>query len=147
MVVAEKEKKRLLEDRAGIKSHMKSLLKSLDTFDVTSALIKDNLWCYRQRLYDFRDAIQVHLELDDIILSRMTRGRSSSRITKEREKVLGLVMRAIELTNMVVESTLSPAETARFARNIREISGMIYRVIEMHATAEDKLLSQTSPKK
>ena len=144
MLVAEKEKTRLLENRAGIKNHMKSILKSLNSVDITSALLKDNLWCYRQRLYDFRDAIQVHLELDDIVLNRITRGRSTSRIMKEREKLLGLVMRAIELTNTVVESDLSPAETARFAKSIREISGMIYRVIEMHESVEDKLLSQPS---
>ena len=147
MLAAEKEKTRLLEDRTGIKNHMKSLLKSIDTLDVNSALLKDNLWCYRQRLYDFRDAIQVHLELDDIVLSHLPQRGPASRITRDREKLLRLVMRAIQLTDTVVDCHLSPAETARFARNIREISGMIYRVIEIHSTVEDKLLDRAYQKK
>ncbi len=146
MTVAEKERTRLLENQAGIKNHIKSIIKSLDRFDVTSALLKDNLWCYRQRLYDFRDAIQVHLELDDIVFGHTPR-RSASLIKKDREKLLNLVMRAIQLTDTVVESNLSPGDTARFAKNIREISGMIYRVIDIHATIEDKMLGQAAQKK
>jgi hypothetical protein len=146
MLIAEQEKTRLLEDRVGIKAHMKSLLKSLDDFDVTSTLLKDRVWCYRQRLYDVREAIQFHLQMDDIVFSRIPRCREVSRTVKQREKLLGLVTRAIQLTDTVVESDRSPGELARIAKNIREISGMIYQVIDIHAALEDKLLGQASPK-
>jgi hypothetical protein len=131
-------------EHQAIRAHMKFLINSLSGMTAPSSQIKDLLWSYRLGLYDFRDGIQLHIDLDERIFKAISGGPSAAETMKEHEEIQKQVDDAIHLADNAVNSKLVQEELNHHALIIREAFNKICTLIEAHTAAEDRLLKMVS---
>ena len=111
MAATENEMTNLMREHEAIRAHMKFLTNSLNSLAEQSsggmepaARVKDRIWNYRWGLYDFRDGIRRHIELDERIFETLSGSSSMGKMMREHEKILKLVDDALHLTDDAVEN-------------------------------------------
>ncbi len=146
MTTSDNEIKNLILQHQAIHAHMKFLTQALSTLSLQSnqgiaklTPLKDRIVLYHWSLYDFREAIQRQVELDD----RIFLGSSSTEeILREHQKILEQIDMAIRLAENAVYNKISQAELIIYSLNIIEAVNKICDLIEQHIAKEDKLLKQ-----
>jgi hypothetical protein len=145
MATSKKEIAGLMGEHQAIRAHMKFLINSLTSMAAPSSQIKDLLWSYRLGLYDFRDGIRLHIDLDERIFNALADSTSVAATMKEHEEIQKQVDEAIHLADSSVNDKLVQAELKQYASQIREAFDRICALIEAHTATEDRLL-KTVPK-
>jgi hypothetical protein len=145
MATNKKEIAGLMGEHQAIRAHMKFLINSLTSMAAPSSQIKDLLWSYRMGLYDFRDGIRLHIDLDERIFKALPGSTSVAATMKEHQEIQKQVDEAIHLADSSVNDKLAQAELKQYASQIREAFDRICALIEAHTATEDRLL-KTVPK-
>ncbi len=146
MTTSDNEIKNLIQQHQAIQAHMKFLIETLSTLSMQSnqgieqlTPLKDRIVLYRWSLYDFREAIQRQVELDDQVFL----GSSSiEEILREHQKIRDQIDIAIGLTENAISNRMSQEELNICSLNIIEAVNKICKSIEQHIAKEDKLLEQ-----
>ena len=146
MTTSYNEIKNLIQQHQAIQAHMKFLINSLSTLSTQSNQevsysipLKDRIALYRWSLYDFREAIQLQIELDD----RIFLGSSSTEeILREHQRIREQIDIAIRLAENAVYHNISQEELNIYSLNIIEAVNKICESIEQHIAKEDNLLKQ-----
>jgi hypothetical protein len=104
-----------------------------------STQLKDRIVLYRWSLYDFREAIQRQVELDNQIFL----GSSSiEEILREHQTIRDQIDIVIGLAENTVFNEMSQEELNICSLKIIEAVNKICKSIEQHIAKEDKLLGQ-----
>jgi hypothetical protein len=147
VAATENEMTNLMQEHEAIRAHMKFLSNSLSNLAEQSsggmepaAQVKDRIWNYRWGLYDFRDGIRRHIELDERIFETLSGSSSMGKMMREHEIIRKQVDDALHLTDDAVENEVSPKELNKYALDIREAFNKICALIEKHTASEDRLL-------
>jgi hypothetical protein len=91
-------------------------------------------------LYDFREAIRRHIELDERIFGTLLGSGSMKGMTGEHETIQKQVDTAIRLAENAVYNRLGRERLNKCASEIRETVEGVCRLIEAHIAQEDRLL-------
>ena len=139
-MATENEMTGLMREHEAIRAHMKFLINSLSSLAVQSAQAKDQIRRYRWGLYDFRDGIRRHVELDERIFEKLPGNTSVEETMKEHEEIQKQADDVIRLADDAAESELGREKLNQRALNIREAFNRICELIEAHTAKEDRLL-------
>ncbi len=136
------------EHRA-IREHMNFLSNSLSSLAressqgaAESTSIKDPITLYRWSLYDFREAIRRHIDLDERIFGLLLGSTAVKEIMGEHETIQKQLDLAIALAENAIYNKLRPAEQGQYASDIGEAVKKICESIGAHIAKEDLLLKQ-----
>ena len=140
MTASSKEIAGLMGEHEAIRAHMKFLINSLTSMAAPSSQVKDLLWSYRLGLYDFRDGIRLHIDLDERIFKALAGSASVAATMQEHENIRKQVDEAIHLADSAVNDKLVQEELKQHALKIREAFNRICALIEAHTATEDRLL-------
>ncbi len=140
MESTDKERERLLREHEGIRAHMKFIAKNLGNLARQKIQIRERIWIYRWGLWDFRDAVQRHIELDERIFREFKDNALVEETMNEHDEIKKMVDDAIALANNAVEKELGREDLTQSALNIRKIFNRIRKLIEKHTAQEDIFL-------
>jgi hypothetical protein len=136
----------LLGEHQGISYQLNFLLKSRDKLATEDTSAKERLWAYRCGLYDFRDAIQFHIELDERIMQAFLDDISLKSSKEEHREIHKVIDELIRLADSAVIETLEPEELHNYAEKIGLAFGKTCDLIEAHMAAENAVLQETLKK-
>jgi predicted nucleic acid-binding Zn-ribbon protein len=140
MAATEHEMTGLIREHEAIRAQMKSLADSLNSLATQSIQVKDRIRGYRWALYDLRDGIQRHIELDNRIFEALLGSTSMEDLTEEHKEIQKQIDGAVWLVDSAVADELVQEELNQCASNIREAVNGICGLIEAHTAKEDRLL-------
>ncbi len=139
----------LTSEHKAIREHMKFLTNSLSSLATKSSQrtsqstqLKDQITLYRWSLYDFREAIRRHIDLDERIFEMLLSSTSVKDIMGEHETIQKQVDNAISLAENAVYNKSHREELNKCASDIKEAVNRICESIETHTAKEDRLLKQ-----
>jgi hypothetical protein len=152
MTNSNNEIRNLVQHHQSTQAHIKFLIHAVGRLDpqlyremADSNSLKNRIALYRWSLYDFKEAMQRHDELD----KRIFEGRRSLEgILKEHQGILEQISSAIALAESSVNDTLIREELNVFLVKTTLAVNKICETIELHMAREDELLRQhqkTSP--
>jgi len=140
VTATENEMTGLMQEHEAIRAHMRFLTESLSNLATPSIQVKDRIRSYRWGLYDFRDGIRRHIELDERIFETLLGSTAVEETLREHEEIQKQVAGAILLADNAVENELGQEELYQHILNIREAFKRICELIEAHTVKEDRLL-------
>lgn len=104
--------------------------------------LKERITLYRWSLYDFREAVRRHIDLDEHIFTNIRACAPDEGLSEEHQTISQQLDKAIALAENAVYSKLSEEELNKCASDIREIVYRICDSIKAHTAKEDVLLQQ-----
>ena len=136
----------LLGEHEGIRSHLRFLVKSRENLDTKDYRARERLWAYRYGLYDFRDAIQFHIEVDERIFKAIPADISPVNSNEEHRTIQTVIDDLIRLADSAVIDKLNPEELHRYAEKIGLAFNKISELIEAHIARENAILQEALKK-
>ena len=134
----------LIWQHKAIKDHIKFLANSLSNLTEPSSQLKKQETFYRSlyrwSLYDFRETIRRHIELDKSILKMLPGSASLKNSKSEHDKIQKQVDSAIWLAENAVYNNLSQEELNKCTSDTIGALGRICKSITEHVAEEDKVL-------
>jgi hypothetical protein len=145
MVATKKEIWDLLRQHEAIRAHMKFLTRALKKLTAqshrgTAADLKDRITLYRWSLYDFREAIRRHIEMDDRIFAMLLSEGMSAEMDRGHAKISKQLDGVIGLAENAVYHDLSRQELNRSAAAIKEAVMVLCDTCQAHISREDSIL-------
>jgi hypothetical protein len=142
MTVTGGEIRDLLGEHRGIGYQLNFLLKSRDKLATQDMRAKERLWAYRCGLYDFRDAIQFHIELDERILQAFLDDTPLKNSREEHREIQKVIDELIQLADSAVIESIEPEELQHYAEKIGLAFNKTRDLIAAHIAAENALLQE-----
>ncbi len=102
---------------------------------------RERLWNYRERLYDFKDAIWFHLETDERIFESILGEHNEDPIEEHRE-IQKLVSEMISLADNIMVEKLGQVEVEQYGARLGAAFVRICRLIELHIAKENAILER-----
>jgi len=138
--------KNLVQQHQSTQSHIKFLIHAVGRLDpqlfqemASSTAIRNRMALYRWSLYDFKEAMQRHDELD----KRIFEGRRSlGGILKEHQAILEQISSTISLVESAAVNTLIREELNVYLAKTTIAVNNICETIELHMNREDELVRQ-----
>ncbi len=145
MTDARKEIWDLLRQHEAIRAHMRFLTRSLKKLTAqsregTAAELKERIMLYRWSLYDFREAIRRHIEMDDRIFSTLINDDMSVGMDREHEEISQRIEDVIALAEEAAYNKLGRRGLDRLAAQITEAVKVLCDVCQRHIAREDEIL-------
>jgi starch phosphorylase len=125
-----------------IRKHIKFLTEKLSGFAAEPAQLKDQITLYRWSLYDFREAIRRHIEVDERLFENLMESTPVEDLIEEHETIRKQLDKAISLAENAVYNKLSQEELNKCASGIRQTVSTICESIGVHTAKEDRILKQ-----
>ena len=147
MGASRNEVNKLMWEHKAISAHMKFLTDSLRKMTVPSSQgtaqsdrLQEQIRLYRWSLYDFREAIRRHIDLDERIFAMLLGRTSVEDIMGEHETIQKQLDNAISLAENAVYNKLRREELNKCASDITGAVSKICESIGAHMAKEDRLL-------
>jgi hypothetical protein len=136
----------LIQQHQSTQAHMKFLINAVGRLDpqscremASSAALRNRISLYRWSLYDFKEAIQRHNELDKRIFPD---SRSAEGILKEHQGIMELIDSTIMLAENSANIDNSREQLNVYLVKITMAVNKVCETIELHMTKEDELVKQ-----
>jgi hypothetical protein len=140
MVVTGGDIKELLGEHEGIRTHLRFLVKSRENLAIEDIHARERLWAYRCGLYDFRDAVQFHIELDERIFQALPGGISLINSAEEHREIQMVIDELIRFADSAVIERLGPEELQQYTVKIGLAFCKTHDLIEAHIARENAVL-------
>ena len=134
--------KELMGEHEAIMAHMHSLTKSVANLAAQPAPAKEQIWNYRYRLYDFKDAIWYHLEIDERIFKSLLGDVYLEDPIEEHREIERLVNDMILMADNAVIEKLGREELKIYCASLGNAFSKICRLIELHIAKENAILER-----
>ena len=139
----------LMWEHKAIRKQIKFLTNSLSGLStqssqggVQSNQLNDQITLYRWSLYDFREAIRRHIDLDERIFKIPPGSTPGVGLRGEHETIREQLDKAISLAENAVYNKLSNEELNKSASDIVEVVDRVCESIVAHIAKEDRLLKK-----
>ena len=142
MGTVSKEMKELVGEHEAILAYMKTMTRSAENLAAQPSCEKERLWNYRQTLYDFRDAIWFHLDVDERVFKTLLGEAYREDPTEEHEEIQRLVNDMICLAENTTIENYSQDELDRFCCHLGEAFKKICKLIELHIARENAIIER-----
>jgi hemerythrin-like domain-containing protein len=145
MADTKKEILALLREHEAIRAHMKFLTRALkkltaQSHEGTAADLKERITLYRWSLYDFREAVHRHIEMDDRIFNVLVNQGVSTEMDRGHQEITRRLDDIIDLAENAVYNTLSLPELNKSAEDIKEAVKALCDICQAHIATEDSIL-------
>jgi hypothetical protein len=137
-----KEMKELMGEHEAIMAYMQSLTKSAANLAAQPAHAKEQISNYRYRLYDFKDAIWYHLEIDERIFKSLLGEIYLEDPIEEHQEIQRLVNDMILLADNAVIEKLGQEELNPYCASLGNAFSKICKLIELHIAKENAILER-----
>lgn len=134
--------KELIGEHEAIIAYMQSLTKSAEDLVARPGNANERIWNYRQRLYDFKDAIWYHLEIDERILKSLLGDAYLEDPIEEHQEIQRLVNDMILLADNAVIENLGQEELGLYCDSLGNAFKKICKLIELHIAKENAILER-----
>jgi hypothetical protein len=134
--------KGLMGEHEGLRAHMRFLIKSRERMMTQDIQVKERIWSYRCGLYDFRDAVRYHLEVDERIFKSLPSSVSLKEPSKEHDEIQRVINELIALAESTVIDKLGQEDLYQFALKIGLAFSKIYELIDAHINKENAILDE-----
>lgn len=134
--------KELIGEHEAIMAHMQSLTRSVESLTRSPANINEKISNYRCRLYDFRDAIWRHLEIDERIFESVLGDTFVEDPIEEHQEIQRLVSDMVSLAENAVVERLGQEELNLYCVSLANAFGKICSLIELHMAKENTILER-----
>jgi hypothetical protein len=142
MKATKEEMKELIGEHEAILAYMQSLTKSAEDLAARPAQSKERIWNYRCRLYDFKDAIWYHLEIDERIFKSLLGDTYLEDPIEEHHEIQQLVNEMILLADNAVVEALGQEELNQYCAGLGNAFKKICKLIELHIAKENAILER-----
>jgi len=126
------------------------LTKSLDSLAAKSDQgimkinqLKEQITLYRWPLYDFREAVKRHMDVDEHVFRDYQGTAPLEDLDKEHEVIRKQLDKAITLAEKAGYSSLSEEELRKWGSDIKKTVDKVCKLIRAHTAKEDKILEQS----
>jgi hypothetical protein len=134
--------KELIGEHEAIMVYMQSLTKSAEDLVARPGRAKERIWNYRQRLYDFKDAIWYHLEIDERIFKSLLGDAYLEDPIEEHQEIQQLVNNMILLADNAIIENMEQEELSLYCESLGEAFKKICKLIELHIAKENAILER-----
>jgi hypothetical protein len=134
--------KELIGEHEAIMVYMQSLTKSAEDLAARPGQARERIWNYRQRLYDFKDAIWYHLEIDERIFKSLLGDTYLEDPIEEHQEIQQLVNNMILLADNAVIENMGQEELSQYCESLGKAFKKICRLIELHIAKENAILER-----
>jgi hypothetical protein len=134
--------KELMGEHEAIMVYMHSLTKSAEDLASQPARAKQRLWNYRQRLYDFKDAIWYHLEVDERIFKSVLGGTFLEDPIEDHQEIQRLVNDMILMADNTIVESMGQEELDQYCGSLGEAFKKICQLVQLHMAKENSILEQ-----
>ena len=100
--------------------------------------LKEQITLYRWSLYDFRETLKRHIELDERFFDKRSGATLSKQLLAEHETLKTQLDEAISLAEDATYNNLSQDELTKCALKIRQTVDRMFSLIESHIAVEEK---------
>jgi hypothetical protein len=142
MSIMSKEMKELVGEHEAILAHMRSLTRTVENLSAQPAVAREKLWGYRQALYDFKDAIWFHLDIDERVFKSILGEGFTDDPIGEHQEIQRLVKDMIILADDSAIERCAQPELDRFCGQLSEAFKKICKLIELHIAKENAILEK-----
>ncbi len=132
----------LVGEHEAITAYMQSLTRSAASLNAQPGKAKERIWNYRQRLYDFKDAIWFHLEIDERIFKMLLGNDYAEDPIEEHQEIQRLVNDMIMAAENAVIEKLSQGELNLYCASLGNAFGKLCRLLELHIAKENAILER-----
>jgi hypothetical protein len=137
-----RELKELIGEHEAILAYMETLTKTAENLAAQPALARDRLWNYRHGLYDFKDAIWYHLEIDERVFKSLFGDAYQEDPIEEHRQIQQLVEDMISLANNAFIDRMGQEELNQYCAKIGTAFKKICELIELHIAKENTILQR-----
>jgi hypothetical protein len=137
-----KEMKELIGEHDAIKAYMQSLMKSAEKLAAQPAQAKERLCNYCYALYDFKDAIWYHLEVDEKVFKSLLGDAYPEDPVEEHREIQQLVSDVIALADNAAIAKLEQERLNEYCAKLGEAFDRICKLIELHIAGENAILER-----
>lgn len=130
----------LMGEHEAIIAYMQSMTRSAEKLAAKPAGVRERLWNYRYRLYDFKDAIWYHLEIDERVFKSILGEAYDEDPIEEHREIQRLVNEMISLADNTVIEKLGQAEVEGYCQKLGAAFERICRLIQLHIAKENAIL-------
>ncbi len=134
--------KELIGEHEAIMAYMQSLTRSAQNLTTSPANVNEKISNYRCRLYDFKDAIWRHLEIDERIFRSVLGDAFAEDPVEEHQEIQRLVNDMISLADNAVIEKLGNEELNLYCASLANAFGKICNLIELHMAKENTILER-----
>jgi hypothetical protein len=134
--------KELIGEHEALMVYMDSLAKSVRDMAVESLPARDKLRNYLYRLYDFKDAVWYHLEVDERIFKSILGNAHLEDPIEEHQEIRKLVHDIITLADNTIIDNLSKEQMNEFCARLGSAFERICKLIALHITRENAILER-----
>jgi hypothetical protein len=142
MKTSKEEMKELIGEHEAIMAYMQSLTKSAENLAAYPEPVKERIWNYRYRLYDFKDAIWYHLEIDERVFQSLFGDAYLEDPTEEHKEIQRLVNDMILMADNAVIEKFNQDELNQYCLKLGEAFNKICKLIELHIFRENAILER-----
>jgi hypothetical protein len=142
MKTSREDMKELIGEHEAIMAYMQSLTKSAEGLAAQSGKAKERIWSYRQRLYDFKDAIWFHLEVDERIFKTLLGNDYAEDPIEEHREIQRLINDMILLADNAAIEKLGPDELNQYCCSLGKAFGKLCKLLELHIAKENAILER-----
>jgi hypothetical protein len=137
-----KEMKELVGEHEAILAHMRSLTRAVENLSSQPAEAKERLWGYRQALYDFKDAMWFHLDVDDRVFKSILGEEAAEDPAAEHREIQQLVNDMVTMAECAVTDRMGREEMDRLCSSLGLAFKKICKLIELHMARENAILER-----
>jgi hypothetical protein len=135
----------LLQQHEAIRTHMKYLTRTLkkltaQSYKGTAAELREIITLYRWPLYDFREAIRRHIEMDDRIFGVLFNKGMSAEMDRGHLGIRARIDEVIRLAEDAAYSKLGRKELNASAADIKDAVKLLCDTCQAHIAREDAIL-------
>jgi hypothetical protein len=137
-----KETKELIGEHEAIIAYMQFLAKSAARLSAHPAPAKEKVWNYCCNLYDFKDAIWRHLEIDEKVLQSILGDNYGKDNIDEHREIRYLSEEMIVLADNAVISRLEQEQLNEYCGKLGSAFDKICKLVEIHIAKENAILER-----
>ncbi len=137
-----KEMRELIGEHDAIMAYMQFLAKSAARLAEQSEPAKERIWNYCCSLYDFKDAIWNHLEIDEKVFKSLMGDTYPEDPVEEHREIQQLVNEMIALADNTVIAKVEQAHLNEYCAKLGAAFDRICKLIELHIAKENAILEK-----
>jgi hypothetical protein len=142
MSVLSRETKELIGEHEALIAYMRFLSQSVAKLSGQPAPAKEKVWNYCCNLYDFKDALWNHLEVDEKVLKAVLGDNYGEDNTNEHREIHDLAEQLTSLADNSVISGLEKQQLNEYCGKLGSAFDKICKLVELHIARENAILER-----
>jgi hypothetical protein len=137
-----REMRELVGEHEALVANMRSLTKAVENLSAPPAQARERLWGYRQALYDFKDAMWFHLDMDERVFKSVLGEKYTEDPETEHDEIRRLVGALVATAENTLVDRMGQPEMDYYCEKLGAAFKKICKLIELHIARENAILER-----